>query len=209
MIITKAQITRRASKERVPAKTVERDYVLAHAVAAIVASGLGSLVFKGGTALRLIHFEECRYSADLDYSLVNGTKEEALVSIREAFAGIHESQVSEPRLTDGERPRIAYVGPLGKERTLKLDIADDEHVVTTEKRALLPRWPDLPEIEVPTYTLLEIASEKLRCILKRLQCRDLFDLDVLLNEFEVDAIAAAELFRDQGTASRPRSDDVR
>ncbi len=35
MTVTKGHITRRASEDTVPAKTVERDYVLAHAVTAI------------------------------------------------------------------------------------------------------------------------------------------------------------------------------
>jgi hypothetical protein len=55
-MITKAQITRRASKEGVSARTVERDYVLAHVVAAVATSK------KGGTALRMCHFKEFRYS---------------------------------------------------------------------------------------------------------------------------------------------------
>jgi hypothetical protein len=31
------------------------------------------LVFKGGTALRLCHINDYRYSADLDFSLVSGS----------------------------------------------------------------------------------------------------------------------------------------
>lgn len=50
-MITRAHITRRAAQDNVPAKTVERDYVLAHVVAGIAAleNDIG-LVFKGGTA---------------------------------------------------------------------------------------------------------------------------------------------------------------
>ena len=70
-MITKARITQTASTQKVAAKTVERDYVLAHAVAAIASHDkAGRLVFKGGTALRLCHFPDYRYSADLDYSVV-------------------------------------------------------------------------------------------------------------------------------------------
>ena len=99
-------------------------------------------------------------------------------------------------LTDDEPPRIAYVGPLGRERTLKLDLADDELVLNTERQHLLPRWPDLPEdASVRVYTLLEIAGEKLRCVIQRLQCRDLFDLFLLFEEVHVDATETASIFR--------------
>ena len=53
----RAQITQRAARDGVPAATVERDYVLAHVIAALGTLGDGhGLVFKGGTALRLCYF---------------------------------------------------------------------------------------------------------------------------------------------------------
>jgi len=203
-MITKAQIIRLASLEGVPAKTVERDYVLAHVVAAIAQSkeDKGSmLVFKGGSALRLCHVEGYRYSADLDFSVVGGSVEDALGVIARAL-GATGGSVAGLRLTDGVPPRIAYLGPLGRERTLKLDLADDEVVFHTERRVLLQRWPDLPaDASVLVYTLLEIAAEKLRCVLQRLQCRDLLDLHLLF-EMDVDPVEAAELFRPKAQQRR-------
>jgi predicted nucleotidyltransferase component of viral defense system len=203
-MITKAQIIRLASREGVPAKTVERDYVLAHIVAAIAELGqdAGSmLVFKGGSALRLCHVEGYRYSADLDFSVVGGSLEDALEVIARAL-GAAGGSAEGLRLTDDVPPRIAYLGPLGRERTLKLDLADDEIVVHTERRVLLPRWPDLPaDASVHVYTLLEIAAEKLRCVLQRLQCRDLLDLHLLFG-MAIDPAEAAELFRSKARQRR-------
>lgn len=66
-------IKRKADEDGLSAPVVERDYVLAHALAAISKHDeQGQIVFKGGTALRLCHFEDYRYSADLDFSLVGG-----------------------------------------------------------------------------------------------------------------------------------------
>ena len=84
-------------------------------------------------------------------------------------------------------------------RTLVSDpdaVFDDELVLNTERQHLLPRWPDLPEdASVRVYTLLEIAGEKLRCVIQRLQCRDLFDLFLLFEEVHVDATESASIFR--------------
>jgi predicted nucleotidyltransferase component of viral defense system len=195
-MITRAHITRRAAQDNVPAKTVERDYVLAQVIAGIGAlENDTGLVFKGGTALRLCHFDDYRYSADLDFSLVSGSREDGYDAITRALASTGGS-TQELHLTDDKPPRIAYVGPLGRERTLKLDLADDEMVLSTERQRLLPRWPDLPEdASVHVYTLLEIAGEKLRCVLQRLQCRDLYDLFILFEEAQVDATEAAQIFR--------------
>ncbi len=70
---SKGHITKIASSDGVDAKVVERDYVLAHVVALIAAQNAdGAIVFKGGTSLRLLHFDDYRYSADLDFSVVKG-----------------------------------------------------------------------------------------------------------------------------------------
>ncbi len=199
-MITRAHITRRAARDNVPAKTVERDYVLAHVIAGVAAlENDTGLVFKGGTALRLCHFENYRYSADLDFSLVTGSIEDGYAAITRALESTGGS-IQGLRLTDDEPPRIAYLGPLGRKRTLKLDLADDELVLNTERQRLLPRWPDLPkDASVHVYTLAEIAGEKLRCVLQRLQCRDLFDLLLLFEEAQVDAMEATTVFRSKAT----------
>lgn len=84
---TRGQITKHAQDEGVTAQVVERDYVLAHAVAAIAAADRDQrLVFKGGTSLRLLHFDDYRYSADLDYSVTAGSATDAALRIESALA---------------------------------------------------------------------------------------------------------------------------
>jgi uncharacterized protein len=190
-VTTKAQITKIASNDGVDAAVVERDYVLAHVVALVAAHDRDrTLVFKGGTSLRLLHFDHYRYSADLDYSVVTGSEADARERIREALIRDRPSGIKQLSL-DGER--ISYLGPLGKQRTIKLDLADDELVETTEERTLLKRWSDVPDASITAYTKLEVAAEKLRCVLQRLQCRDFVDLDLLLGT--EDVATAAALFR--------------
>jgi hypothetical protein len=199
-MITKAQITRRAAQDGVSARAVERDYVLAHIIAGLAALGDShGMVFKGGTALRLCFFEDYRYSADLDFSMIEGTKA-AGCDIIEAALGEASEVIDNLYLTDRSPARIAYLGPLGRERSLKLDIADDELVIDTEAQKLLPRWDDLPtDATVSVYTLNEIAGEKLRCVMQRLQCRDLFDLSLLFDAARVDVLDAAEVFKLKAT----------
>ena len=192
----RAQITQQAARDGVPAPTVERDYVLAHIIA-----GLGSLsddhglVFKGGTALRLCYFNDYRYSADLDFSVVKGDLAAAYGTIEAGFAAV-TGAVESLTLTEEEPRRIGYRGPLGRRRYLKLDIAVDELVLNVDTVGLLPRWPDLPKIDgVRVYALAEIAGEKLRCIMQRMQCRDLYDLWLLFEHAGVDPLDASEIFQ--------------
>ncbi len=192
-MIPRSQFTRIADEHEVDAKTVERDYVLTHVVAAIGShSANQGLVFKGGTALRLCYFEDYRYSADLDYSLLaDGDPKTALKSVSQALASVAD-QIALPylALTDDSKG-IEYEGPLGKRRRIKLDIATDELVEESESRALLPRYGDQDTTEIEVYTLREIAAEKLRCVIQRLQARDLFDLNEL---FVVNEVTAEEVW---------------
>ena len=192
---TFAQITRQAARDDVPAPTVERDYVLAHIIAALGAlEEEHGLVFKGGTALKLCYFEDYRYSADLDFSVVEGGIEEAYATIATALTQV-VGAVDALNLTDHEPKRIAYRGPLGRQRHLKLDITDRELVLNVDTVGLLSRWPDLPDAStVRVYPLAEIAGEKLRCVMQRMQCRDLFDLWLLFENAGVDPRDAADIF---------------
>lgn len=191
-------IKRRADDDGLSAPTVERDYVLAHSLAAISEHDQeGQLVFKGGTALRLCHFEDYRYSADLDFSLIGGLDiEGALDLIAEALVSCKQ-RVGFPLLElDGSTPpRIRYAGPLGaKPRSLKLDLAADELVENTVVLPIRHRYEDQEDGQCHVYTLEEIAAEKLRCVMQRLQCRDLYDLYELLVVNDLNAEEIWPLF---------------
>lgn len=162
------------------------------------------LVFKGGTALRLCHLGDFRYSADLDFSMVEGDRAAAYATIEAAFAEV-TGAVESLTLTDDEPRRIGYRAPLGRQRHLKLDIAVDEVVLNVDTVGLLPRWPDLPKTGVRVYPPMEIAGEKLRCIMQRMQCRDLYDLWLLFEHAGVDSLDAAEIFQIQGGAPKDGS----
>ena len=65
---------------------VERDYVVTHIMQALAQlEPPAGLVFKGGTALRLCFYEDYRYSADLDFSLVGLSVPDAVALLRRAL----------------------------------------------------------------------------------------------------------------------------
>ena len=199
-MISTGTITKRANEEQLPAQTIERDYVLAHLCAAIGAIGDPRLVFKGGTLLRLCYFDPFRYSADLDFSAIDGLpRSEATATIAAAATACRE-RTGMPALEvvagDRETAWVTYVGPLAsRPRTLKLDISDTELVEPHARMALTARWADLPaDAAIEGYTPDEVGAEKLRCIAERLQCRDLYDLSELLDSQKVEALEAWELY---------------
>ena len=119
--------------------------------------------------------------------------------MREALAGA-VARVELPVLSLSDPPTaIHYVGPLGRERTLKLDLATDELVLEAQTSPLLLLYGDqtAPPPRIRTYTLREVAAEKLRCVIQRTLCRDPFDLHPLLVQEGVDVDASWTLFEEK------------
>jgi hypothetical protein len=190
---------------------VERDYMLANICADIGAVCGSRLVLKGGTLLRLCYFDDYRYSADLDFSAVDGltaTGSFALVvAATEACRRRIEAPVLEVSAVGGGTAWVAYIGPLGsRPRKVKLDVSDTELVEGHHRLPLQRRWQDLPAgAAVEGYTLEEVGAEKLRCIAERLQCRDLFDLHSLLAGRYVDPLETWHLYLRKAANDQLRS----
>lgn len=199
-MIAKGLITQRANDEQLPAQTIERDYVLLHLCADVGTIGDPRFVFKGGTLLRLCYFEDYRYSADLDFSAVDGLSVDDARACVAAATDACRTRLEMPvlELTDGDGgpPWVSYVAPLrAKPCKLKLDISDRELVESHTRTALQARWPDLPpDTAIEGYTLGEVSAEKVRCIAERMQCRDPCDLHELLDGGHVDALDAWHLY---------------
>jgi len=202
-VITLHIITRRADDDGVDAHVAERDYVLAHVVAQLPKAQMpdgGRLVFKGGTALRFVHIRDYRYSADLDFTVLDGTVDDGAAALSAAVAAAKEHAgfpTLEIQVGKTGLPRLALVGPLGgKVRTVKLDLAVVEHVESVEQGVMhAGLWDDLPEAgPFDVYPPGEIAAEKLRCIIQRVQCRDLYDLMRLTEDLKVDLSDIRGLF---------------
>ena len=201
-MLTRHALTRRADEDGVDTVVVERDYVLAHVVAQLHRAKPedgGRLVFKGGTALRFIHIAGYRYSADLDFTVLDGAAEPAVAALNAVIDAAREhSGMTHLEIVPGDPPQIAYIGPLaaGKPRTIKLDVAGDEYVESVEQGTVVAGlWQDLPEpMPFNVYPIDEITAEKLRCIIQRVQCRDLYDLYRLVDDLGVRLADIRPLF---------------
>ena len=134
-MIGRGEITKQAQRDGIDAQTVERDYILAHVALYIAAIAGQRVILKGGPNLRLAHYRDYRYSADLDYSLVDITPNEALQLIASALEQCRQRTGIATLALDTETtpPRINYIGPLAaRPRTINLDLADDRGSRTSD-----------------------------------------------------------------------------
>jgi uncharacterized protein len=206
-VLTRHVLARRAETDGVDAAVVERDYVLAHVVAQLhraQPSDGGRLVFKGGTAVRFAYLRDFRYSADLDFTVLGGSREPAIASLGEVLeAARSQAGLSHLELTDDDKAAISYVGPLGaaRPRQIKLDLATDEYVESVDEHLLFDIWPDLPDpVPFAIYSVDEIGAEKLRCVIERALCRDLYDLFRLTEDAGLSLTEVRQLFERKARA---------
>jgi len=216
----------RAGGRRIVEAVLERDYCLAWFLVGLSRSSLrGTLVFKGGTALKRCYFGDYRFSEDLDFTLAEPCELDAILAGLEAvFAEVQRASGIVIRFARADRKShlhshtfyLCYEGPLpaAVPKEVKVDITIREHLVRpVDDRPILrgyEEYADLPEdARVRAYALEEIVVEKLVALTDkaRNEPRDLYDLWYLTSESLVDlATLIPEI--ESKLASRGRTRDA-
>lgn len=207
------RLKKAATASGVPYETVLKDYAIGHVLSALAAEEMlaGTLVMKGGTALRKLFFADYRFSEDLDFTArgaPQGAELEAALRSVARRAG-ERMEVHGPFLLTVERILLKEEHPGGQEAfalriqfpwqreplcVLKVEVTADEPVLLpTEGKPILQGYEEELQGRVLCYSLEEIVCEKLRALLQneerrkqrawvRPRCRDFYDLWTLLRK---------------------------
>jgi len=200
-MIKPGEIQQKARAAGVRDQQIEKDYVLSWILAGIAAHNQLSaqLVFKGGTVLKKVYFDDYRYSEDLDFTLLDNavTNEQIFAWCNEVFDHVREEANIPLQIIDNNEHEgginfyIGYTGPLGGaggNKRVKVDISRSEQIVIAPvKMAALINYSDLGEYNLLCYTLEEVFIEKMRCVIQRMAARDFYDLWYLLEHHEIEA----------------------
>lgn len=194
-----ADETRRLAREAgLAVGVVEKDYAITWLLYGIYhrdSKLRNLLIFKGGTAIRKIYFPNIwRLSEDLDFTLINGERPEAVkAGFEEVFSFLASASGITFSLQDFNPgtwsilTNIQYVGPLGAKNRIAHDITLKERLVEKpEWRSINPEYPDLERFRVKAYSLAEVLVEKIRSIIQRGKTRDYYDVWRLLKEKTFD-----------------------
>ncbi len=182
-MLTRQQLQRIAQREQVGLQAVERDY-LQHLLVALLYARSQELVFKGGTALRLI-YKGNRYSEDLDF---NGPNDVPRLRVLWAevcqeleFYGIGAEIRQEWQSEFGYSFDVSYRGPLydGRDRSkgkVRVDVSLREESVATRRELVTAIYDDVRPFVAIVLTPEHLFAEKMRALLVRAKPRDLYDL---------------------------------
>jgi len=188
-MLTRTQIQRLAQRHCIGMQVQERDY-LQHLLLSLLYARSQVLIFKGGTALRLV-FRGPRYSEDLDF---NGADDVPVLHQlwENVVAGLGDyGIVAEMRnawTSDvGYSFDVSYQGPLydGRERSkskVRVDINRRPEKVETRRELVASEYDDVRPFVVTVLAPEQLLAEKIRALLVRGKPRDLYDIWLLLGQ---------------------------
>jgi predicted nucleotidyltransferase component of viral defense system len=179
---------------------VQRDYVFGWLISGIFqATELGrTAVLKGGNALRKGYFPGTRFSDDLDFSTDHGLDPSGvLAQLNEVCSwaasasgvrfDIDRNRLAGEQQIDGNRHvykfRLYFKDMLGGKDhvdiSVRMDITEyDELLLPAQSRQLIHPYSDADACgaEIRCVKLEEALADKLKCLLQRRYCYDIFDL---------------------------------
>jgi uncharacterized protein len=206
-MIKPGEIQQKAREAGVRDQQIEKDYMLSWILQGVAQHKQLSkaIVFKGGTVLKKIYFNDYRFSEDLDFTLLNNdiTNEQIFECFKETFEYVLEEANIRLEIIDPDFHRdkhehedgginfyISYVGPLGGQgnnKKVKVDISRSEQLVFEPvKKDIFIGYSDIEAHQLLCYPLEEVLVEKMRCIMQRMAARDFYDLWYLLVVHEMN-----------------------
>ncbi|HPG08344.1 MAG TPA: nucleotidyl transferase AbiEii/AbiGii toxin family protein [Saprospiraceae bacterium] len=209
-MIKPGEIQNKARVVGVRDQQIEKDYILSWILQGIAQHEHLSktLVFKGGTVLKKVYFEDYRISEDLDFTLLNN--EISNDKIFKWFAEVFEYVLEEANISleiidnnehedGGINFYISYIGPLGgsgANKKVKADISRSETLVFEPiKHKVFLEYTDQEDHELLCYPLEEVLVEKMRSVMQRMQARDFYDIWYLLEIHGMDVEFCVAEFR--------------
>ncbi|MCE9539107.1 MAG: nucleotidyl transferase AbiEii/AbiGii toxin family protein [Bacteroidetes bacterium] len=203
-MIKPGEIQQKAREVGVRDQQIEKNYMLSWILQGVAKHEQLSktIVFKGGTVLKKIYFDDYRFSEDLDFTLLNNdasagsaqaTNEQIFAWFKETFEYVLEEANIRFEIIDNNEHEdgginfyISYVGPLGGQgnnKKVKVDISRTEKLeFKPVMKTVLLGYSDLTEHQLLCYPLEEVLVEKMRTVMQRMQARDFYDIWYLLEQ---------------------------
>jgi predicted nucleotidyltransferase component of viral defense system len=200
-VIKPGEIQNKARAVGVRDQQIEKDYMLSWILQGVAQHSILSkvIVFKGGTVLKKVYFEDYRFSEDLDFTLLDNTvsNEQIFEWFTEVFQYIkEEANIPLEIINNNEHQDgginfyISYIGPLGGlgvNKKVKVDISRSEKLVFEPVlNDVFIDYTDQEEHQLLCYSLEEVLVEKLRSVMQRMQARDFYDIWYLLEIHKMD-----------------------
>jgi len=183
--MNESSLKKLAGKYNIPLGTLEKDYALTNLLSVIANfPKLDKIVFKGGTALKKIHYENFRFSEDLDFVCLEDVSEDFMEFL---FDNMKNLDVEFTEIKDIEKRNESYKFKVkynqfnGSRTSIKVDLSLRGDVMMEHPNKPILHFYDTfsKTFSVPTMDLEEIMAEKIRAIIYTNHPRHLYDIQHL------------------------------
>lgn len=181
-MIKPGEIDKIAIAKGVRAKQIEKDYVISWVLWGIARNEFlnNNLVFKGGTCLKKMHFENYRYSEDMDFTLRDDSvsDKDILDEFQNIFNQIYEESrikiilindsIDNHEASGSLKFKMSYSATHGSDE-IKVDVTRGETIeFDVEHLKVLSNYSDLEEdgeTRIYSYSLEEVLIEKITALM--------------------------------------------
>ena len=177
-------IQKLAAKEKVPIGTIEKDYAVTSILSLISQfPKIDKMVFKGGTALKKVHFSDFRFSEDIDFTCLEDVSEE-LYSLLDSKKDSLDFTVTdikkETTVGNSKKFTVKYNGFKNYPNNVRVDLSLREKIQNeSSDLKVLHNYSKIPPFSIPSMTVEEIMAEKVRAVIYSGAPRHLYDLNYL------------------------------
>ena len=177
-----------AAKKKVPFGIIEKDYSISIILSFISrAEFKKNLIFKGGTALKKIYFEDYRFSEDLDFTCSENVFAQMLNFLKTNLENKEISEIKFKEIIVKAKNKSIYIKyeiwP-GHTNSVRIDLSLREKPIR-KTNSMTKNDSYGFEYEIETLSLEEILAEKFRALIERKQTRDLYDAWYLMSKKKV------------------------
>ncbi len=177
-MLTKETLTRLTNLKQTTQENILREYSQHLFLSALYQQkGSEKLLFKGGTALRII-FQSPRFSEDLDFTAINLNKKKIEDILTDTLILIQHSSIEveliEGKLTSGGYLAFISFSLLARKIEIKLEIFLRKTSVLKAQRSLIVN-DYLPAFTLAHLPQEVLVKEKIQTLLERKKPRDFYD----------------------------------
>lgn len=174
-----------ASKYEIPLGTLEKDYALTNLLSVIANfPKLNKIVFKGGTALNKIYFENFRFSEDLDFVCLEDVSNDLMNFVKNNMGNLDVVFTEISNVEKKEQSfkfKVKYNQSTGARTSIKVDLSLRDDVMQEHIAKPILHFYDTFQtpFSVPVMTPEEIMAEKIRAAMYTKHPRHLYDIQYL------------------------------
>lgn len=177
-------IRKLAAKEKIPIGTLEKDYAVTSVLSLISQfQKINKMVFKGGTALKKVYFNDFRFSEDIDFTCLEDVSEElySLLDSKKSSLDFTVSDIKkETTMGNSKKFTVKYRGFNNYPNNVRVDLSLREKVQNeVSNLEVLHNYSEIPTFSIPSMTVEEIMAEKVRAVIYSGAPRHLHDLNYL------------------------------